>query len=171
MNRRITLSGLLIAGALLIFTVFWVWALFFASKEAVNKIEDQAWSLEAEQICQEATVRREALADFRRIDPNDAELLRERGDLIDQATDVLEGMLNAVMARPLTGEKGLAIVPLWEAEYRAFIANRRDFADEVRGGSNAVFRENEAAGTPISNRLRVFAADNQMPSCGPPRDL
>lgn len=162
---------MLITSAVLVLTVFWVWALFFASKEAINKIEDQAWTQEAEQICQEATERREALADFRRIDPNNADLLRERGDLIDQATDVLEEMLDAVMARPLTGEKGLAIVPMWEAEYRAFIANRRDFANEVRNGSNAVFRENEAEGTPISNRLRVFAADNQMPSCGAPRDL
>lgn len=171
MNRRITIPGLLITGAVSVLTIFWVWALFFASKEAVNKIEDQAWAREAEQICQEATARREALADFRRIDPTDANLLRERGDLIDQATDVLEDMLNAVMARPLTGDKGLSIVPMWEAEYRAFIANRRDFAREVRDGSNAVFRENESEGTPISNRLRVFAADNQMPSCGAPRDL
>ena len=30
---------------------FWVWALFFASKEAVNKIGDREWAARAEAIC------------------------------------------------------------------------------------------------------------------------
>jgi hypothetical protein len=151
--------------------VFWVWALFFASKEAINKIEDGAWTARAESICAEASERREALADFRRIDPSDAAMLAERGDLIDRTTDILEVMLNEVMSAPLTGDKAQAIVPLWAEEYRTYIGNRRVYAAEVRNGSNDVFREAEAGGIPISQRLTVFANDNQMTSCAPPRDL
>jgi hypothetical protein len=151
--------------------VFWVWALFFASKEAINKIEDVAWTARAESICAEASERREALADFRRIDPNDAAMLAERGDLIDRTTDILEVMLNQVMSAPLTGDKAQAIVPLWAEEYRTYIGNRRVYAAEVRNGSNDVFREAEAGGIPISQRLTVFANDNKMTSCAPPRDL
>ena len=33
------------------FAAFWAWALFFASKEAVNKIDDRAWAGRAEHIC------------------------------------------------------------------------------------------------------------------------
>jgi len=170
-TRRITISGLLIASALVIFVIFWTWALFFASKDAINKIEDSEWIERAEAICAEASERREALADFRRIDPNDRAMLTERGDLIDRSTDILEAMLNDVMAGTLTSEKALAIVPQWADEYRTYIGNRRDYASEVRNGSNDVFREAEAGGVPISQRLTVFANDNQMRSCAPPRDL
>ncbi len=171
MSRRITVPGLLIAVAVIVFIVFWVWALFFASKEAINKIEDVAWTARAENICAEATTRREALADFRRIDPTDAAMLAERGDLIDRTTDILEEMLNQVMSAPLNGDKAKAIVPQWSEEYRVYIANRRVHAAEVRQGSNSVFREAEAGGIPISQRLTVFANDNKMNSCAPPRDL
>ena len=43
---RIVLSIILVG-----FAAFWVWALFFASKEAVNKIADRAWAARAEGIC------------------------------------------------------------------------------------------------------------------------
>jgi hypothetical protein len=170
-TRRITLPGLLIAGALVIFVIFWTWALFFASKDAINKIEDSEWIERAEAICAEANERREALADFRRIDPNDQAMLAERGDLIDRSTDIVEVMLNDVMSGTLTSEKARAIVPQWAEEYRIYIGNRRDYATEVREGSNDLFREAEAGGIPISERLTVFANDNQMLSCAPPRDL
>jgi hypothetical protein len=170
-SRRITIPGLLIAVALVVFTVFWTWALFFASKEAINKINDPAWTARAEGICAEATERREAMADFRRIDPTDAAMLAERGDLIDRTTDILEEMLNQVMSAPLADGKAQGIVPQWADEYRIYIANRRVYAAEVREGSNDVFREAEAGGIPISQRLTVFANDNAMNSCAPPRDL
>jgi hypothetical protein len=170
-QRRITLPGLLIAGALVIFVVFWTWALFFASKDAINKIEDSAWTERAQSICVEASERREALADFRRIDPNDREMLIERGNLIDRTTDIVETMLDEVMAGELSNEKARALVPLWAEEYRTYIGNRRVYANEVRNGSNDLFREAEVGGIPISERLTVFANDNQMGACAPPRDL
>ena len=39
---------LLFGLAMIGFVAFWVWALFFASKEAVNKIDDRAWAARAE---------------------------------------------------------------------------------------------------------------------------
>jgi hypothetical protein len=170
-TRRFTIPGLLLSLIVAVFAVFWVWALFFASKEAINKIDDPAWTTRAEEICAEANQRREALADFRRIDPTDRAMLAERGDLIDSTTDILEEMLNQVMAGALTSPKGIGIVPQWNEEYRTYISNRRNYATEVRSGSNDVFREAEAGGIPISQRLTVFANDNGMSSCAPPRDL
>lgn len=170
-RRRLGIGGVLVVIASITFVVFWTWALFFASKEAINKIDDREWADRARQICESANADREALADFRRIDPADMALLRERGDLIDTSTDVVETMLDDVMAVAPTDDKGLDIVPEWESEYRTYIQNRRDYADLVRSGSNELFREAERGGIPISERLSTFAADNEMPDCSPPRDL
>ena len=52
--RRLAKRFLLIFVALA-FVLFWTWALFFASKEGVNVIEDRAWAERAETICFAAT--------------------------------------------------------------------------------------------------------------------
>jgi hypothetical protein len=170
-RRRVSVAGVLIAVVVAGFAVFWIWALFFASKEAVNKIDDRAWAERAAGICAAANVEREALADLRRVDPDDPAMLAERGDLVDRATDVIERMLDDVVAVAPTDPKGAAIVPDWEADYRQYLANRRDFADGLRAGENEPFRETEVDGIPISERLETFAADNEMAECAPPRDL
>ncbi len=84
---------------------------------------------------------RAELADFRRVDPDDAAMLDERADIVDRATDIVEQMVDDVVAVEPTDEKGRAIVPDWEADYRTYLQNRRDFADELRGGENVPFRE------------------------------
>lgn len=168
---RVVLA-LLFAG----FVAFWTWALFFASKEAVNKIDDRAWAERAELICADANEARLELSDYRSIvDVDEAEmaaLIRERADIVDRATDVIERMLDDIVAVPPADEKGRAIVPQWEAEYRAYIAGRRTYADDLRAtGENIPFYEPGADGIPVSERLETFAGDNEMPSCAPPRDL
>ena len=80
-------------------------------------------------------------------------------------------MVDDVVAVEPTDDKGRAIVPDWEADYRTYLQNRRDFADELRGGDNVPFREAEIEGVPISERIATFAADNEMESCAPPRDV
>jgi hypothetical protein len=158
------------------FAAFWTWALFFASKEAVNKIDDRAWAARAEQICSEANGDRLALSDYRTIvgdgDAVVADLVRERADIVDRATDIVERMLDDVVAVPPEDEKGRAIVPQWEAEYRSYIASRRSYADDLRTtGENLAFYEPGSEGIPVSERLETFAGDNEMPACAPPRDL
>ncbi len=150
---------------------FWIWALFFASKEAINKIEDRAWAARAEAVCVAATEERGELMDLRRVDTSDLEQMRERAALVDRSTDVLEAMLDDVTAVEPADDKGRAIVPLWEDEYRQYLGNRRDFAEALRRGENVPFRETEVGGIPISERLETFAVDNEMRSCRPPRDL
>jgi hypothetical protein len=153
------------------FAGFWIWALFFASKEAVNRIDDRAWAERAQAICREADAEREALADYRRVDEEDPAMLAERGELIDRATDVIERMLDTVVAVDPTDDKGRAIVPMWEADYRTYVEDRREFADGLRAGRNEPFTETAVDGIPISEKLEVFAGDNEMPACAPPHDL
>jgi hypothetical protein len=151
--------------------VMWIYALFFASKEAVNKIDDRAWADRAEAICDEAQTARRRLADFRTVDEMGAEALAVRADLVEQATDLLETMLDDVTSSGPTDEKGRAIVPQWEADYRTYLDDRRAYIVALRAGENDPFAETIVDGIPISEKLATFAADNEMPSCAPPDDL
>ncbi|MGH9269760.1 MAG: hypothetical protein ACRDZ2_00630, partial [Ilumatobacteraceae bacterium] len=99
------LLGVVVVG----FAAFWVWALFFASKEAVNKIGDRASAERAEANCAAADVEREALADYRRVDDQDPAMVAERGDLTDRATDIVAAMLDDVVAVRPADDKGQAL--------------------------------------------------------------
>ena len=156
---------------IVLFAAFWTWALFFASKESVNRIDDRAWAERAEQICRAANEQRLELADFRLITDGGPELIRERAVIVERSTDIIVQMLDDVVAVDPTDQKGSQIVPLWEAEYRTYIEDRYRYADQLRAsGENLAFYET-ANGIPISERIETFAVDNEMPSCAPPRDL
>ena len=158
-------------GIVVLLAVFWIWALFFASKESINGIGDGAWTDRAQAICEAADAEREGLADFRRVVDDDPAMLAERGDIVDEATDILEGMLDDVVAVQPTGDKGAELVPLWEADYRTYLADRRAFSDGLRAGRNDPFVETVVDAIPISEKVARFAGDNFMPACVPPSDL
>ncbi len=173
-ERRARKIGLRVGFALLmvVFVSFWTWALFFASKEAINRIDDRAWADRAELICQDAKDSLVELADFREIRDAGPELIVERAAILDTATDILERMVGDVVAATPSDQKGRAIVPLWEADYRIYLQDRRNFADQLRdSGENLAFYESVGDGIPLSERIETFAGDNEMPACAPPRDL
>lgn len=171
-SRRRTIGRVLLVIGLLAFAAFWIWALFFASREPVNRIDDEPWRERAERICVAAEEERLQLADFREMKEPTPALVRERADIVDRATDILERMLDDVVAVQPSDEKGAALIPLWEADYRDYLQDRRDYTETLRTtGENSPFYETEASGIPISEKLETFAADNHMASCAPPRDL
>jgi hypothetical protein len=167
-SRRPT--RLLALAALVVLVGFWTWALFFASKESANRIGDRAWAARAADICEREDERREALIDLRPVE-GDPAMLAERAAIVDRATDVLTTMLDDVVAVPPEDEKGRAIVPLWEADYRTYLADRRAYADVLRAGENEPFSETAVDGIPISDKIGQFAGDNEMAACAPPTDL
>lgn len=171
-RHRPLLPRLALWFGLLAFAAFWTWALFFASKEPRNRIDDRAWAARAQDICETAERERLALADFREMDDASPDLVRERADIVDRATDVVEAMLDDVVAVQPADDKGRDLVPQWEADYRSYLADRRAFADTLRAtGENTPFYESTAGGIPVSEKLETFAADNRMAACAPPHDL
>lgn len=151
--------------------VMWVYAFGFASKESVNRIGDEAWQQYAEQRCAAAEEERIELADMRRLSDVGSDALRQRADIVDKATDTIERALDEIAAQPVADEKGQAIVPLWIADYRTYIEDRREYADALRSGYNDPFAETKVDGIPISEKVSTFAADNLMKSCAAPIDL
>lgn len=167
--RMIVRTGVIAIVGLIV--AMWIYGLGFASKEAINRIEDRAWAQRAEAICVVAQDERVGLADLRRIDEVGPGALAQRAALVDQATDIVERMLDDVVSVAPSDAKGQELIPMWAGEYRLYIADRRDYADLLRRGENRPFAETEREGLPISERLETFAGDNEMPSCAPPRDL
>lgn len=167
-RRPIVIAGLVGVG---VFVAFWTYALFFASKESQNRVGDRAWAERAEEICRAADGRREQLADLRPLEGDDPAMLRERAAIIDRATDVVETMLDEVVRVGPGDDKGRAIVPLWEADYRTYLDDRREYADLLRSGEDEPFRETAVDGIPLSDKVATFAGDNEMPTCAPPTDL
>lgn len=158
--------------ALVAFVVFWAWVFLFASKEAVNRIEDRAWAERAAARCLEATEARYELINLTRVDQAGPELIRQRADIVDESTDILDRMLTDIVAVEPFDEKGQAIVPQWEADYRIYLEDRRTYARQLReSGENLPFYETATDGIPISERIATFAGDNEMSECSPPLDL
>jgi hypothetical protein len=149
----------------------WVYGLFFASKESINKIGDEAWKVKSEKICAVSEKERLALIDLRKVKDSGDNALSERSQIIDKATDSLERAVNALSALTVTDAKGQALVPLWLADYRTHISDRRAYTDDLRNGVNEPFSETVTEGLPISEKIATFAADNAIPSCAPPIDL
>src|SRR5215203_3484839 len=102
--RIVARAGLVVG--LLCFTAFWIWALFFASKEPINRIGDRAWAARAEAICVNADLQRRSLSDLRTLDGADAALIAERAGIVDHATDIIEQMLDDVTAAAPSDAKG-----------------------------------------------------------------
>jgi hypothetical protein len=153
----------LLWGAIVVLIVFWIWALLFAPKEAVNKIEDTAWASRAEAICVETKV------ELRAIDARASGDLAVRADLVDESTDLLARMLDDIVAVTPADEKGQAIVPDWEEEYRILLDDRYRYANQLRAGENVPFTETAVGGVPVTERIEKFTLDNEMPACAPPR--
>ncbi len=162
-------SALAVVFALL--AAMWVYALFFASKEVVNEIADREWTKRAQLICQDAANERIALADFRPLNQAGADALIKRAELVDLATDTLDRMLVQLEQTPPTDAKGQALIPLWINDYRSYIVDRRNYAKQLRLGTNVPFGESILMGIPLSEKIATFAADNAMTACKPPMDL
>jgi hypothetical protein len=97
--------------------------------------------------------------------------LAERADLIDLATDTIESFVKEFRLTLPSDPKGRELVGLWLDDYEIYIADRREFANNLRAGINERFSETPIEGLPISEKIATFAADNEMSYCKPPIDL
>lgn len=106
------------------------------------------------------------------MNPENPEALVKKAALVDAATDSLEEAIDQIARDIPADAKGQELVPQWIADYRTYIADRRDFARQLRNADRRpYFAETEVEGVPISERIGKFARENDMPTCQPPLDL
>jgi hypothetical protein len=149
-------------GLLSIFA-FWTWALFFATKASINKIEDRDWAARTEAICADTKTQLTALEEQESADIN------VRAALVIESTNLMAQMLDSIESVQPDDAKGQAIVPDWISEYRILLENRYTYADRLLAGNDGPFTETALGGVPVTERLEAFARDNEMSSCEPPR--
>ena len=138
----------------------------------MNKIGDDAWKVRAEAICQRAEDERFALEDLTEMKASDPAALKKKADIVEIATNSLERAIDAIAKDSPSDEKGKALVPMWLADYRVYLKDRRMFIDALRSAkTRPYFAESEVEGVPISERIGKFARENDMKTCQPPLDL
>jgi hypothetical protein len=150
----------------------WFYAFVFASRESINRIGDEQWMSRSEAVCAAARMELQTLARPISIDPTDTAALAIKAGIVDAATDVLERAVERLSADEPADDKGRGIVPLWLADWRVYLEDRRNFADALRTADrHPYFAETEVEGVPVSERVGKFARENDMRSCQPPTDL
>lgn len=165
--RRVGLGAILaLIGAM------WFYAFVFAPRESINKINDREWAVRAEARCAAAEKERFALQDLTEMDPDDPVALRRKADIVEEATDALEALVDEIAADVPADAKGREIVPQWISDYRTYLGDRRLFIERLRTlDRRPAFNETEVGGVPVSERINKFARENEMRSCQTPYDL
>ena len=151
----------------------WVYAFGFASKEGVYFVTDKGWRSSADQICSNAERQRQALQDTTQgyiSNPTPAQMV-QRADIVDHATDIIEGMLNDVAALPLADEKDRERVRIFVRYYREIIADRRAYTGRLRAFDLQPYRESLVNGSPVTNTVIDFTTGNAITHCMPPGEL
>lgn len=164
-------------GILLALTAsMWVYYFFFASEQGVYQLEDESWRLKAKPICQAAQDERAKLEDTSEgyIENPTVEQMQQRADIVDQATDIVEQMLNDIVAIPVAGEDDQIRMQVFEENYRIILQDRRRYTASLRAGNLVAYTETVVGGGPVSNVVTDFTAGvkgNDVPECSPPGEL
>jgi hypothetical protein len=151
----------------------WVYAFLLAPKGGVYFVTDKAWRTSADQICAGAEQQRLALVDTAEgyIAHPTHEQMTQRADIVDQATNIVERMLNDVEALPLAGAKDRLRVGVFVKYYREIISDRRAYTARLRTFDLEPYRESLVHGSPVTNTVIDFTTGNAIPHCMPPGEL
>lgn len=169
--------GLIAVGiGCVLMAAMWGYYLFAADDTGIYRLQDRSWSAAAIPVCEQATLERLQLVDTSDgfiTDPT-VEQMRERADIVDRATDVLERMVDDITAIPVDNARDREILGVFEENYRLVIGDRRRYAERLRSGDASPFNETVVAGGPVSNVVTDFTAGvkgNAVQACSPPYDL
>ena len=151
----------------------WVYGFLFASRDPAYRIDDDAWRASAEQVCAAAEEERLQLIDVEDgyIANPTPEQMRQRADIVDRATDILEHELEQLLALPLATQRDRDLLAEYAGFYRTLLADRRAYTAELRAGVLEPYSETAVEGGPVTNVILDFTTMNGIKSCAPPGEL
>ena len=159
-----------------VLAAMWIYYFFFASDKGVYQLQDTSWREKASPICVAAQAERTALVDTSEgyiTEPTPEQML-QRADIVDEATDIIEQMLNDIMAIPVDNDDDRTRLATFEENYRIVIADRRRYTATLRELKAEPYNETIVGGGPVSNVVLDFTAGvkgNDVPECSPPGEL
>ena len=143
---------------------------FVGRAEPADQLEDTDWVLTAEDTCAPVAAR---IADLPLA--SEMETPAQRAEVLDVATEELEGMVRRLRALvPPDSPEEATAVGRWLDDWEQFNRDRRAYADRLSlpDPPDEPFRVTERDGYQIDVVLEEFAAkSNDMPSCAPPDDV
>jgi hypothetical protein len=172
-TRRIRPVAVLLTIIVALLAAMWIYALFFASKEAAYRVDDPAWRENAERICSRYQAQRLELVDTEEgyiAEPTPEQMI-ERADLVDQATDLLEAQLDELIAELPPSDEDRQLVADFEGYWRIVLADRRAYTERLRALDLQPYLETKVDGGPVTNLLVDFSVVNLIKSCSPPNEL
>jgi hypothetical protein len=151
----------------------WAYAFLWAPSKGVYRVDDSHWRSEAQVICQAATAQRLKLVDTDQgfIAHPTHEQMIQHADLVDSATDILEKMLDDVVAVPVPTVRDQELIATFEKYYRVIISDRRDYTAKLRKFELAPYEETSVDGGPVTNVVTDFTSGNNIKACVPPGEL
>jgi hypothetical protein len=162
-----TLPRVLTVSITLAIILFWLWIFSGAPrKQNPDYLEDRGWADRTEATC---AATRDRIAELPL--PSESKTSAERADVVDQGTDELDAMIERIAADRPTGEGDEEVVQPWLADWRTYIANRRDYAERLRTDPDAKLLVDEKFGDSIETVIGTFAGVNGMESCEVPGDV
>ena len=148
-----------------------MWTLAFSGWRdpgTIDKLDDPAFALAAEDVCASARVDLDALPGA-----PDATSPADRGSVVEIATDRLQEMVTELRGLVPNGtDDGLAL-NRWLDDWDLYLNDRRAHQAELLAGNDVRFVVSATAnGAQVSKSLDRFAElANPMPSCATPGDL
>lgn len=161
----IVVIGLLIA--------MWVYAFGFATKRSPYRVDDEAWTARAQDVCKVYEAKRLELVDTAEgyiAEPTDEQVI-QRADVVDAATDILEAELDDVFAVLPATERDQLLVNEYRGFFDILIADRRAYTARLRAFDIQPYGETMVDGGPVTNLLVDFTTVNEMKACAPPGEL
>jgi hypothetical protein len=163
-----TAGRVLAVVAMLAMATFWA-AIFAGVFRAENPdlLDDRAF------VARTATRCDALLADLEDL-PNAAFIddAATRAEVLDEATDLVEAMIDAIEAdAPTEGDDGRSVRG-WLADWRTYVENRRDYARRLGEDPDArLYLDESLGGDSVDRPIEVFADVNDMPQCATPGDV
>jgi hypothetical protein len=158
----------------LLLVAMWVYAFGFASKKGVYRVESEAWRDNATVVCQATRLNLAQLTDTSEgyIENPTNEQMLKRADIVDRATDLLEGQLAELVAFPVESDRDVTLIDSFEGFYRTLISDRRAYTAKLRQFILEPYRETLLVkGGPVTNAITDFTTGNNIKACAPPGEL
>jgi hypothetical protein len=164
-----TRFGLIFAVVVVAGTVgMWIYLFLLADPNVPDQLDDQGYSEAAQEICEATIDRIDALPPAQ-----DAETPEARGATLTEANALLAEMLDDLAAITPTDDHDGPLVEAWLADWRTFLVNRGEYAEELLAGNEdaeLLVTARDDAGGQITVTLDHFAEINNMEDCVSPLD-
>jgi hypothetical protein len=163
---RWTRGRIAIAAWLALVVGFWFYALVLAPQGSPDILDDAAFATASETRCAQARTVIDALPKA-----NTAKSATERADVIDRANQELRDILASISLLPTGTVHDTDLIGLWLTDWRQYVVDRDEFANQLRVNPSAEFLVSARDGSHITKAIDAFAGRNKLPSCEAPTDV